>query len=197
MRNNTFTRACLATAVSVAVAAPLALSAPATATPAERAVAAAAAKPKPAKTAAQIRKERKQARLQRKIKKVKAQRKELVRQAKRRLNGRGQYVAGASSAWRFDCSGFTMFLYKKVLRKNIPHFSGSQMRSLKRVSRNNLKPGDLLFWGPNGSQHASMYIGGGKMIGANNPRRDVVIESINAPWWRGKYAGAGTFSRVA
>lgn len=203
MRNNTFTRACLAATLTVAVAAPLVVASPATAAPTERTVAAApAAKKTPAQIAAakkvakkQAIKARKKAKLQRKITKAKSQRKELVRQAKKRLRGRGQYVAGASSAWRFDCSGFTKYLYKKVLRKNIPHFSGAQMRKLKRVSKRNLKPGDLLFWGSNGSQHASMYIGRGKMIGANNPRRDVVIESINAPWWRNKYAGAGTFSK--
>lgn len=192
MRNKTFARACLATSLSVAVAAPLVISAPAIAGPSERAAVTVAA---PAKSAAQLKKERKALILKRKIAKVKSQRKELVRQAKKRLHGRGQYVAGASSAWRFDCSGFTKYLYKKVLGKNIPHYSGAQMRKLKRVSKRNLKPGDLLFWGSNGSQHASMYIGRGKMIGANNPRRDVVIESINAPWWRYKYAGAGTFSK--
>ncbi|MFZ1362451.1 MAG: C40 family peptidase [Candidatus Nanopelagicales bacterium] len=198
MRNNTLARACLATSLSVAVAAPLVVASPAIAEPTQRTTVTvdtrAAA---PAKTAAQLKKERKARILKRKIVKVKSQRKALVRQAKKRLRGRGQYVAGASSAWRFDCSGFTKYLYKKVLRKNIPHYSGAQMRKLKRVSKRNLKPGDLLFWGRGGSQHVSMYIGRGKMIGANNPNRDVVIESINAPWWRNKYAGAGTFSSIA
>ena len=192
MRNTTLTRACLATSLSVAVAAPLMVSTPATASPTERTVAAA---PAVAKSPAQIKQERTAALLQLRIAKAKSQRKELVRQAKKRLHGRGQYVAGASSAWRFDCSGFTKYLYKKVLGKNIPHYSGSQMRSLKRVSKRNLKPGDLLFWGSNGTQHASMYIGRGKMIGANNPRRDVVVESINNGYWKPRYAGAGTFSK--
>lgn len=202
MSNKTVVKACLATTLSAVVAVPLVVSTPANANPTERTVTAVAAAPAVAKTPAQLAaarklaiQKRKQQRLQRLIIRTKAQRRELVRQAKRRLNGRGQYVAGASSAWRFDCSGFTMYLYKKVLRKNIPHYSGSQMRSLKRISKRNLKPGDLMFWGPGGSQHASMYIGRGKMIGANNPRRDVVIESINNSYWKPRYAGAATFSR--
>lgn len=132
---------------------------------------------------------------QRKVKDANVLRVKLVTAAKKRLKGRGRYVAGASSAWRFDCSGFTKYLYKSVLKKNIPHYSGAQMRQSKRINKRNLRPGDLLFWGRSGSQHVSMYIGKGKMIGANNPRSNVVIESINAPWWRSKYAGAGQPSK--
>ncbi len=102
----------------------------------------------------------------------------------------GQYVAGAASENSFDCSGLTLVLYKK-LGINLPHYSGAQMRVAKRVSKKNLLPGDLLFYGPGGSQHVSIYIGRGKMIGASNPRADVRRDSINAPWWRNIYAGAG------
>lgn len=114
----------------------------------------------------------------------------LVQLAKAKKRSGGQYVAGASSSRRFDCSGFTKMLYKTVAGKYLPHYSGAQMRKGQRVSKNNLQKGDLLFWGPGGSQHVSMYIGKGKMIGASNPRADIQIDSINAPWWRNKYAGA-------
>ena len=103
----------------------------------------------------------------------------------------GRYVAGAASWNRFDCSGFTMMLYKRVAHKNLPHYSGLQMRRTKRVSRKHLLKGDLLFWGPGGSRHVSMYIGRGKMIGANNPRSNVRVESINSAWYRPLFAGAG------
>ncbi len=102
----------------------------------------------------------------------------------------GQYAAGAASENRFDCSGLTLVLYKK-LGINLPHYSGAQMRVAKRVSKKNLLPGDLLFYGPSGSQHVSIYIGRGKMIGASNPRDDVKRDSINASYWRNIYAGAG------
>ena len=64
------------------------------------------------------------------------------------------------------------------------------MRRGQRVSKSNLLPGDILAWGSNGSQHVSIYIGKGKMIGANNPSRDVVIEPINNSYWAPRYAGA-------
>jgi cell wall-associated NlpC family hydrolase len=61
----------------------------------------------------------------------------------------------------------------------------------KRIyKRSNLKPGDILLYGPGGSQHASIYIGNGKQIGANNPSAGVQIDRIDSPWWRNSYAGA-------
>ena len=115
-------------------------------------------------------------------------RQSLVRVA---LNKRGrQYVAGAAGPNAFDCSGFTQYVYKKATGKYLPHYSGSQMHRGKRVSKNNLKPGDLLFYGPGGSQHVSMYIGKGKMIHATNPRTDVRIDSVHNAYWRARYAGA-------
>ncbi|MEZ5158435.1 MAG: C40 family peptidase [Candidatus Nanopelagicales bacterium] len=108
------------------------------------------------------------------------------------LNQKGErYVAGASGPNRFDCSGFTMYVYKKATGRYLPHYSGAQMRKAKRVSRKNLKPGDLLFFGPGGSQHVSMYIGKGKMIHATNPRSGVRIDSINMGYYKARYAGAG------
>ncbi len=117
------------------------------------------------------------------------QRSTLVRVA---LNKRGkQYVAGAAGPNSFDCSGFTQYVYKKATGKYLPHYSGAQMNKARRVSKSNLKPGDLLFYGSNGSQHVSMYIGKGKMIHATNPRTDVRIDSVNNAYWRGRFAGAG------
>lgn len=116
----------------------------------------------------------------------------VVTLAKQKKRQGGQYVAGASRNLAFDCSGFTKVVYNQAVGVYLPHYSGAQMsmKRGKRVSKRNLRPGDLLFWGRNGSQHVSMYIGKGKMIGANNPRSDIKVESINAPWWRSKYAGA-------
>ena len=154
--------------------------------------AAPAARAKPTLTKAQIRAAKQRARARAKHLRALSTRKRLVRFAKTRLHHRGQYVAGASSAWRFDCSGFTKMVYKHVTGINLPHYSGSQWRvkRAQKVSKRHLLPGDLLVWGPGGSQHVSMYIGRGKMIGANNPRSDVSISGINDSYWRPRYAGA-------
>lgn len=101
------------------------------------------------------------------------------------------YRSGATGPNTFDCSGFTRYVYKRALGKNLPHYSGSQMSRTRRVSVRNLKPGDLLFYGRGGSQHVSMYIGKGKMIHATNPRRGVRVDSVRNPWYWSRLAGAG------
>jgi len=108
------------------------------------------------------------------------------------LNQKGdRYVGGASGPNAFDCSGFTMWVYKQATGKYLPHYSGAQMNKARRVGRKHLKPGDLLFYGPGGSQHVSMYIGKGKMIHATNPRSGVRVDSINMGYYRARFAGAG------
>jgi len=140
-------------------------------------------------TKKQLRVKKQRAKRQRQRQRANRHRQSLVRVA---LNKRGkQYVAGAAGPNRFDCSGFTQYVYKKATGKYLPHYSGAQMHKARRVGRKHLKPGDLLFYGPGGSQHVSMYIGKGKMIHATNPRTDVRIDSVNNAYWRGRYAGAG------
>lgn len=175
----------MSVATVAAVAVPITAASTAQATPAVAAVSAAVSAPP--LTPEQIRAQKAAARHAQAV----DLRNRIVKYAKSR-KGRGQYVAGASSAWRFDCSGFTKQVYRAAARISIPHYSGAQlnMRRGIRVSKRNLLPGDILAWGSNGSQHASIYIGHGKMIGANNPSRDVVIEPINSGYWSPRYAGA-------
>lgn len=140
-------------------------------------------------TKKQIRAKKKREKRQRQKQRANRARASLVRVGLNQLGE--QYVAGAAGPNRFDCSGFTQYVYKKATGKYLPHYSGAQMHRAKRVGRKHLKPGDLLFFGPGGSQHVSMYIGKGKMVHATNPRTDVRIDSINNGYWRGRFAGAG------
>ena len=117
--------------------------------------------------------------------KADCRREKVVLWAKDRKDAGAQYVWAADGPNSFDCSGFTMWSYRKV-GVNLPHFSGAQMDRGKSVSKKNLKPGDLLFYGAGGGSHVSMYIGHGKMIHASNPGRDIVIDNV---YWSG-FAGA-------
>ena len=143
---------------------------------------------KPQLTKKQKKLQKKRAKAKRQKQRANRARASLVRVA---LNQRGkQYVAGAAGPRVFDCSGFTQYVYKQATGKYLPHYSGSQMHRGKRVSQKNLKPGDLMFYGPGGSQHVSMYIGKGKMIHATNPRSGVKIDSINSGYYKARFAGA-------
>ncbi len=49
----------------------------------------------------------------------------------------------------------------------IPKYSGDQYNTGRKVPVSQAKRGDLLFWGPGGSQHVAIYLGGGQMLEAS------------------------------
>ncbi|HYX59498.1 MAG TPA: NlpC/P60 family protein [Streptosporangiaceae bacterium] len=86
------------------------------------------------------------------------------------------YIWGAAGPTSFDCSGLMMWAYQQV-GISLPHFTVSQYNSGVHVSRNDLEPGDLVFFFPNIS-HVGMYIGNGMMIDAPNFGEDVKVQPI-------------------
>ena len=60
----------------------------------------------------------------------------------------------------------------------LPHYSGAQYAMLRHVSLSAMIPGDLIFWGPGGSEHVGIYIGGGLMIAAPHTGDVVKIEAV-------------------
>jgi cell wall-associated NlpC family hydrolase len=87
------------------------------------------------------------------------------------------YVWAASGPRTFDCSGFTMFVYAQV-GLSLPHSARAQVDSGQRVSRDNLEPGDLVFFG-NPIHHVGIYIGGGKMVHSPHTGDVVSIDPID------------------
>ncbi len=79
--------------------------------------------------------------------------------------GGGGGGGGGSASPGFDCSGLTAWSWGQV-GVGLPHFSGAQMADSAPVPISDLQPGDLLFYGPGGSDHVAMYVGGGSMIEA-------------------------------
>ena len=100
--------------------------------------------------------------------------------------GHASYVWGAAGPNAFDCSGLAMAAYRSV-GVSLPHSSQAMSRVGRAVSRNELKPGDLLFW-YNPVHHVSIYIGNGKMVHAANSRLDLRIDDVAS--WRAPFAGA-------
>lgn len=124
---------------------------------------------------------------------IRALRRKLVSVALSRRGSR--YVWGGSGPNEFDCSGLTMWVFQQALGVTLPHYSGAQMLATRPIARDRLRKGDLLFYGPGGSQHVSMYIGRGLQIGANNPRVGIVVDSIDGSYWVSRFAGAGRVHR--
>jgi peptidoglycan DL-endopeptidase CwlO len=73
------------------------------------------------------------------------------------------YQYGAAGPTTFDCSGFTMRAWEQA-GKSLPHSSQQQYAATRRISRDQLMPGDLIFkYSP--ISHVSMYLGNGMRIG--------------------------------
>ncbi len=102
-----------------------------------------------------------------------------------------RYVAGRSGPTKFDCSGLALYVVKKATGRSLPHYSKAQFRSTKRVSKSNLRPGDLVFFFRHGAHHVGIYIGHGRMISATNPRSGVKVDLVFSGWYGSRYSGAG------
>jgi cell wall-associated NlpC family hydrolase len=99
-----------------------------------------------------------------------------------------QYVWGAADpAVGFDCSGLTMWAWSHA-GVSLPHSSAAQYAVLPHVSRDELAPGDLVFFYTPIS-HVGLYIGGGQMIDASHPGPggEVAIRSVSSD----TFVGAG------
>ncbi|MEV7806851.1 NlpC/P60 family protein [Microbispora sp. NPDC088329] len=81
------------------------------------------------------------------------------------------YVWGAEGPGSFDCSGLVMAAYQAV-GVSLPHYTGDQWTAGTHISRDQLRPGDLVFFYSD-LHHVGIYIGGGYMIHA--PRTGDVI----------------------
>ncbi|QXM05738.1 C40 family peptidase [Crassaminicella indica] len=94
-----------------------------------------------------------------------------------------KYVYGASGPNTFDCSGFTSYVYRKIGIK-LPRTSRGQATVGQKVSKSDLRIGDLVFFDTNGSNngkisHVGIYIGNGKFIHASSGRKRILITDLN------------------
>jgi hypothetical protein len=91
----------------------------------------------------------------------------------------GGYLWGGTGPSRFDCSGLTQAAWHRA-GISIPRTAEAQLNSLPRVSLSHLQPGDIV--GYFGGSHVAMYIGGGMVVGAENPSDGIRTMPLN--WGR-------------
>ena len=77
----------------------------------------------------------------------------------------------------YDCSGFTRFAFAGV-GVLIPKYSGDQYNTGRKVPQSQAKRGDLLFWGPGGSQHVAIYLGNNQMLEASGSAEKVTVSPL-------------------
>ena len=117
-----------------------------------------------------------------------------------RLDESGQHVVeialqhiGAPYRWGganpdgFDCSGFVRYVFSRV-GVSLPHNAVEQSRYGRPVPRDELRPGDLVFF--DRLRHNGIYIGNGKFIHARQTGKPVSVERLDEDWYATHWAGA-------
>ena len=65
----------------------------------------------------------------------------------------------------FDCSGLILYAFAGVGIK-LPHYSGAQYDMGRKIPSSQMRRGDVIFYGPGGSQHVTLYLGNNQMLEA-------------------------------
>ncbi len=97
------------------------------------------------------------------------------------------YRWGGGGPSSFDCSGLTSFAWRAA-GVSLPHSSRAQFGTTRRISRGDLQPGDLVFFG-SPIHHVAMYIGGGQVVEAS--RAGVPVRVSSRSLGRSDVAGYG------
>jgi len=80
-------------------------------------------------------------------------------------NGPSRGIDQGANTVGFDCSGLMLYAFAGVGIK-LDHYSGSQYNAGRKVPSSQMQRVDLIFYGPNASQHEAMYLGDGMMLEA-------------------------------
>lgn len=77
----------------------------------------------------------------------------------------------------FDCSGLVLYAFAGV-GISLPHYTGYQYQKGTKIAPSEMERGDLIFYGPSGSQHVAIYLGDGTMVEAPQSGQNVSITPV-------------------
>ncbi len=93
------------------------------------------------------------------------------------LDGPSKGVGDGANITGFDCSGLMRYAFAGV-GVLIPRFSGDQYNAGRHIPQDQARRGDLIFYGPGGSQHVTMYLGNGQMLEASGSAGKVTVSPV-------------------
>jgi peptidoglycan DL-endopeptidase RipB len=96
------------------------------------------------------------------------------------LTGPSTGVDDGANTVGYDCSGLMRYMFAGV-GVLIPRFSGDQYNAGRHIPPSEAKRGDLIFYGPDGTQHVTMYLGDGQMLEASSLVGKVTVSPVRMP----------------
>ncbi len=103
------------------------------------------------------------------------------------------YRRGGNSAdTGFDCSGFVRAIYEQSVGLILPRKAEQQAAATQNIARDDLQPGDLVFFNTmrRAFSHVGIYVGEGKFIHSPKPGAEVRVESMAVAYWNRRFDGA-------
>ncbi|MGA8329037.1 MAG: NlpC/P60 family peptidoglycan endopeptidase RipB [Mycobacterium sp.] len=93
------------------------------------------------------------------------------------LDGPSKGIDSGANTVGFDCSGLVRYSFAGV-GVLIPRFSGDQWKAGRHIPPSQARRGDLIFYGPGGSQHVTIYLGNGQMLEASGSAGKVKVSAV-------------------
>lgn len=110
-------------------------------------------------------------------------------------------LGGNSFDEGFDCSGFTRHVFEHSLGVKLPRQADEQAQApgLQQVARDELRPGDLVFFNTlrRTFSHVGIYVGDGRFIHAPKPGAAIRMEDMGSSYWLPRFTGARRASSTA
>jgi cell wall-associated NlpC family hydrolase len=114
------------------------------------------------------------------------------------LLGVSYRLGGESPDTGLDCSGLVRHVFRQVSGVTLPRTSRELARMGHAVARNDLVPGDLVFFNTRRSafSHVGIYLGDSRFIHAPRRGREVEIAELDKAYWRRAFDGARRLASV-
>lgn len=108
------------------------------------------------------------------------------------LRGIRYRAGGTSPETGFDCSGFVGFLYRDIVGFQLPRSAHEIWRFGKTVARDDLRPGDLVFYNTlrRPYSHVGIYLGGNQFVHAPASGGVVRVVNMDERYWATRWNGA-------
>lgn len=101
-------------------------------------------------------------------------------------------LGGTSADTGFDCSGFVRAMYQQTVGLILPRSADQQAAATKTIDKNELRPGDLVFFNTmrRTFSHVGIYIGDNKFIHSPRSGSEVRVEDMRMSYWQTRFNGA-------